>query len=271
MFDRFILASSYNRITEKFNMCFLSNPEAYEPSFNIAPGDSAYIITNYQTKEIKEYTFGLKYLGKKYPNPAPFLRAEANRNSNNDPNYSGAKAIFLQPETRNLIRNQRCLVLADAFVVESENKHYLVYLRNKTRPFAFAGVWDKYEGSKGKEYAFAIITTTSNKLLYKLGQNRMPVILNSWNESAWLRPGSRLSDVLNLLEAFPTSRMNAYPIDNRIKDKSLNNKSLVQPIGKKILYEPVYKFRKGRSRKERDESDLPTLAERAGLDPSKFK
>ena len=99
----------------------------------------------------------------------------------------------------------------------------------------------------------------------------MPVILNSWDESAWLKPGTRLSDVLNMLEAYPTNLMNAYPIDKTIADKNLNEKSLVQPTGNKIIYEPVYEIKTRRSPKERTEFDSPTLAERAGLDPNKFK
>ncbi len=38
MFDRFILASSYKRITERFNMCYISDSNLYMPSFNIAVG-----------------------------------------------------------------------------------------------------------------------------------------------------------------------------------------------------------------------------------------
>ena len=77
----------------------------------------------------------------------PFVRAEGDRNSVDNPNYKGSKAIFLKPEFHRLIRYQWCLVLADAFVVSIDTgTPYLVYLRGKQRPFSFAGIWNRTKG-----------------------------------------------------------------------------------------------------------------------------
>ncbi len=56
------------------------------------------------------------------------------------------------------------MVLADAFVVGLENKPYLVYLRDKKRPFCFAGIWYKsIDGNTGDEVtSFGIITVVVN-------------------------------------------------------------------------------------------------------------
>jgi putative SOS response-associated peptidase YedK len=49
---------------------------------------------------------------------------------------------------RHAIRKQRCLVPADAFIEgpkkERLNKPYVVYANNIDRPFAFAGIWDRW-------------------------------------------------------------------------------------------------------------------------------
>ena len=130
MFDRFILASNYHRITERFNRSQLSNPESYVPSFNIAAGQEAYVITDFQSKEIHQFRWGLQH-----PNGSgliPFVRAEGDRNPNDDVNYKGSKAIFLKTEYQYLIRRQRCLVLADAFVVGVHKHPYLIYLRDRS-------------------------------------------------------------------------------------------------------------------------------------------
>ncbi len=141
--DRFILASNLKRIETRFSMAKLPELVDYTPSYNIAPGDKSYIINNHQTKEILLYDFRLRGNG----DVLPFVRAEGDRNSEDNPDYKGSKAIFLKPEFNRLIRYQRCLVLADAFVVGiDESKPHLVYLRDKKRPFAFAGIWDRITG-----------------------------------------------------------------------------------------------------------------------------
>lgn len=261
-FDRFILASNFKRIETRFSMAKLPELVEYTPSYNISPGNKSYIINNNQTKEIQLFDFGLNING----DIMPFVRAEGDRNSDDNPNYRGSKAIFLKPEFNRLIRYQRCLVLADAFIVgvETENP-YLVYLRSKQRPFSFAGIWNnsKNEITGEIDFSFAIITIPSNPLMLKLGLKRMPVILLNEYESTWLRTSAQLSDILSMLSPYPVNLMNAYPISAKIADKTLNDISLIQPIGKPFYQEPTYV----RYKKTKRENSFPnvTLAERMGV------
>lgn len=269
MFDRFILASNFKRISARFSMAKLADSSVYIPSCNIAPNTNANAIINYQTKVIEQAVFGLKGLGSKYPTTLPFVRAEGKRNQSDSPYYTGSKAIFLEPELKNLIRKQRCLVLADAFIIglESNNPH-LVYLRGKKRPFAFAGIWNRtIDEVTGEDiYSFAIITTTANSLVAGLGVKRMPVILHIEYENRWLRPSSELFEILNMLAPYPTNLMNAYRIGLEILDSEKNDISLVQPVGKPILQE----FKGGWVKKKKvakDYTNAPTLAERMKIKP----
>ena len=265
MFDRFILASNFDRIATRFNRASLVANETYTPSYSIAAGDKSYVITDSQKREIKQFKFGMSGLGTKLPKYLPFVRAEGDRNLKDDPYYSGSKAIFLKPEFRNIIRQQRCVVLADAFVVGIEKKNpYLVYLRDKQRPFAFAALWNCYFNDEvGEEVnSFAIITTTANKLIQHLGYKRMPVILKQQCESRWLRSSTQLSEALDMLSPYPFNLMNAYPISTKIEDLNINNKSLVQPCGKPVLHEPKnVPYVRVRKQKENHCPNI-TLAER---------
>lgn len=256
MFKSYILASHIERVAKRFSMARLPGSECYEPSYNISQGSTAYVITNSQTKDIRSFRFGITGLGKKFPDVTCFVRSEGNRNLKDDPFYTGSKAIFLQPELRTIIRSQRCLVLADAFIV-GENPH-LVYLRHKKRPFAFAGIWSEVDGVE----SFAIITTPSNDLLYKLGLKRMPVILRIEDENRWLRPSTELAEVLGMLNPYPTEHMNAYPISKY--NSNLNDVSLVQPIGKPILQESKYVPFPKKKKPVKDYSNMPTWGEREG-------
>ncbi len=261
MFKNFVLASNFKRIENRFSMAKLPDLVDYKPSYNISVGDSCYIINNNQTKEIQSFEFGLRC----NDSILPFVRSEGNRNLDDNPNYTGSKAIFLKPEYSRLIRFQRCLVLADALIIGiSDNKPYLVYLRGKQRPFAFAGIWDRVKDkTTGEEkYSFAIITTTSNQLMFKLGLKRMPVILFNEYESTWLRSSAQLSDILSMLSPYPSNLMNAYPISDKINDKTQNEISLIQPIGKPVYHESVNVWK----RKPKRENSFPnaTLADRMG-------
>lgn len=116
------------------------------------------------------------------------MRTEGDRYSDDDLNYEGSKAIFLQPEFMNIIRKQRCLVLADAFIVDVELMNpYLVHLRNRQRPFVVVDIHNKHLGDAGEEVtSFAIIAVPANKLLHQLGYKRMPVILRQHYESSYI-------------------------------------------------------------------------------------
>ena len=192
------------------------------------------------------------------------MRAEGKRNLSDDPNYTGSKAIFLEPEFKSLIRSQRCLVIADGFILKSNKKAYLIYLRDKKRPFAFAGIWNK---SKDDELTFAILTTTSNSLVEKLGHKRMPVILHMEQEHRWLRKSTELSEVLGALNPYPHFLMNAYPIDINLLETD-DDISIIQPIGEPIIFESRRQVERKRKKVVKDDSHSPTLGERAGLKPN---
>lgn len=263
MFDRYLLVSDIKRIQSQLGIAKITCSSPYIPSFNIGFDDNAYVIANYQTKELQPFKFGLNGIGEtKY-----FIRAEGKRNLDDDPRYSGSNAIFLMPEFRKIIRSQRCLVLADAFVVGlGNNAPQLIYMRNRQRPFVFAGIWNETinEDSGQSEYSFAIITTTSNSLLEGFGLNRMPVILDNQNINRWLNPSAPLGQILSMLKAYPSEQMNAYPISTRIADKTLNDKSLVKPLGKPLFEENIGVEIKnwGWRRKKNDSTDKISWGER---------
>jgi putative SOS response-associated peptidase YedK len=265
-FDRFILASNFKKIESRYSMAKLPELADYNPSYNIALGDKSYVINKNQTKEIQSYNFGLNVQG----STVPFVRSEGDRNLEDNSNYKGSKAIFLLPEYNRLIRNQRCLVLADAFVIGIVTGNpYLVHLQSKQRPFSFAGIWNmtKDDTTGHDVYSFAIITTPANPLILKLGLKRMPVILHSEYESTWLRYSAQLSDILSMLNPLPANLMNAYPVSTRIADKKLNDISLVQPAGKPVYTENItYRKMSRLGKKETGENKIHvTLEERMKL------
>ncbi|KJF45393.1 SOS response-associated peptidase [Draconibacterium sediminis] len=285
MFDRYILASSYQRIRSKFDMASLPEGEEYIPSYNIAPGHTAYVIIpglnesperngmnpvlkaffeeRKPSKVIRSFNFGLQGVEK---NTVNFIRAEGDRNQSNDPHYTGSKAIFLKPHYKKIIREQRCLVLADAFIVGIDKRPYLVYMKNKKRPFGFAGLWNKANDTDGNEiYSFGILTTVANPLIRKLGYDRMPVIIPEYSERRWLSISNTLSQVLDMLKPYPAHLLNAYPVSESISNPANNDLSVIQPVGRRLYSEKLEPLSRKRVKPVREPMDSPTMGEVAKM------
>ena len=233
-FYSFVLAGNLKKIQPRHPMLVMPEQDKYIPNFNIRPGNVSYVITTDKPKQLQQFEFGLKGLR----TVRPFLRSEGTRNPYDDLNYNGAKAIFLQLGLKQLIHNRRCLVLADAFITGKPETPYLVYLRNKQRPFCFAGIWNKTIAEETGEdvFSFGIITVTANELIAGLGIKRMPVIVHPQDEGKWLNPAANLSKIIGLLEVCPTKLMNAYPV-SPLETKSENSISLIQPKGDPVINE----------------------------------
>ena len=137
----------------------------------------------------------------------------------------------------------------------------MVNLQNKNRPFVFAGIYDRWINPESKEVveSFAIITTVANSLLQGIGAKRMPMILSRSNELQWIRASNHLSDVLRLLSPYPAEKMNAYPVSEMVNTEGLNEPSMLNPVGEKLLVEinPVRVEGGYRVHKQKGASDKP--------------
>ncbi len=240
--DRYFLVQTQEKLEQRFNLD--SNfSVAVEPSYNIAVGHYASVITNGEPKKLQMFRWGMKPVGGKKSKEFAFARVEGEtRNLADNPNYSGGKGIIHDVTFRKAIRHNRCLVLADGYWLGSKEhglKHpYLVYLRNKVRPFAFAGVWNMENDENGLEdFSFAIITTPGNTLIHQLGHKRCPVILTGSKEKLWLNNNADLASITSILRIPKVEIMNAYPAKGDITDPDNNEKTVVEPIGQRIFEE----------------------------------
>jgi putative SOS response-associated peptidase YedK len=242
MCGRYILIQKAEVLEKRFGVII---PDAIKlvPSYNIAPGKFAPVITNTHPHEIQLFRFGMTPSWMDKPRLFINARAEGDHNPDNNPGYTGAKGIITKPAFRKVIRSQRCLVPADAFIEGPEkeklNRPFVVYLRDKVRPFAFAGIWDGWENRESGEliYSFAIITTVANDLMQKIQHHRSPVILHREDEKNWLSNTLPLSEVTRLLVPYPGELMNAYPIAPTIKNPRADDPGLIHPAGQRLMPE----------------------------------
>lgn len=237
MIKNFILASNLQTIENKFHFHLGDYTQPIEPSYKIGCNDLTYVVTCENPHEIKIMRFGYTPHWSKKPLDTLNARAEGDKNPFDDPYYDGARAIFQNNCFKRSIQTQRCLVVADAFyAINSQDKPYLVYLEDRVRPFCFAGVYDYWKNPQTNQIqsGFAIITTTANELFMQMGVDRMPVILPTGRENDWLKTDRMLSQVLGMLNEYPSEKMNAYPIEETLLNSDVNDKSLLQTIGDKL-------------------------------------
>ena len=91
-------------------------------------------------------------------------------------------------DRRTDFRQRRCFIAADGFYEwkrqGSEKQPYFIGLKNN-EPFAFAGLWEHWEGQGESIDSCTIIVTEANELLSEV-HDRMPVILPRENYDEWL-------------------------------------------------------------------------------------
>ncbi len=242
MCGRYVLVQKVEIIEQRFNVTADSSLK-WKPNYNIGPGVFAPVITSEHPKVLQLMQFGMTPFWAKKKMYLFNARAEGDKNKENNPQFSGSKDIILKPAFRKPIRSQRCLVIADAFIEGTTAKGlkdpYLVYLKNKVRPFAFAGIYDIWQDPKtGEELgSFSIITTTANELMHKIPHHRSPVILTRSTEDIWLKSNAPLTDITRLLHPYDSQFMNAYKISPEISSVKNNNKDLINPLSTPIFSE----------------------------------
>ncbi len=252
MCGRYVVISKLKAIEKRFRTKPLPeglfDPTAFAPNVNVSIGNYAPVITNEFPDVVQLLQFGMTPFWAKKPTYFFNARSEGDHNKEDDPNYRGAMGIINKPAFRHAIRYKRCLVIVDAFIEGSKkdrlNKPYLIYMRERRRPFALAGLWDAWTNKDTGEvlHSFTIITTVANDLLKKVGHHRSPVILSEQHEQEWLDPNLPLSEATALLRPYPAEELNAYPISPRIKSPKINDPYLLEPMGDRIYKEYEYEL-----------------------------
>jgi putative SOS response-associated peptidase YedK len=134
-----------------------------------------------------------------------------------------AETVTEKPAFRSAIR-RRCMVVADGFYEWQQagrtKRPYFIHLHDD-RPFAFAGLWDAWEGPDHSAMETCTILTTSPNELIRPIHDRMPVILPPEAYSCWLDPAIRdFRKLADLLVPYPSDQIEAYQVDSFVNSPS---------------------------------------------------
>jgi putative SOS response-associated peptidase YedK len=141
-----------------------------------------------------------------------------------------AETVADKPAFRSAFRRRRCLVPADGFYEWQKQGRirvpHLLRMRDG-RPFAFAGLWESWEGPDGALETFTILTTEPNTLVAPI-HDRMPVILAPGARETWLHDDDPHA-LAALLRPFDPDAMEALAVSRAVNDTRFDDPSCAQP------------------------------------------
>ncbi len=133
-----------------------------------------------------------------------------------------SETVRSKPAYRDAFLHRRCLVPADGFYEwrrQPDGKQpYRIALTNDV-PFAFAGLWERWQGEGGDGIvSFTIIVTQANDTIRPI-HDRMPVILPPDRHDLWLEGGPAAADEAEaLLKPFHSPSVYAYPVSTFVNN-----------------------------------------------------
>lgn len=222
MCGRFVLIATGRIIAEQFQ---LDHEPVLEPRYNIAPSQPIAAIRldpALTRRELIVLRWGLIPFWAKDPKIGyKMINARS-------------ESVVEKPAFRSAFKQRRCLILADGFYEWEKRKKpkqpYLFRMKDQ-KPFAFAGLWEHWEGGEGEIIeSCTILTTDANDLVITL-HDRMPVILSPDDYASWIDPNAKKPEMLGeFLVPYPADEMQAYPVTNKVNRPSYDEPDCIRPV-----------------------------------------
>lgn len=201
MCGRYSLSKSKIELEERFQSEMLQD---FKPRYNIAPTQLVPIITSQSPKGFSFFYWGITPdFGQNKPVAQKLINARA-------------ESVLEKISFKSCFEKRRCLIPADGFYewkkLGKKTKIPYRFTLREDELFAFAGIWEEYETVNGeKKHTFLILTTRPNEIVSEI-HDRMPVILNRQMEKKWLDNYTPESELLEMLQPFPSDQMLSYTV-----------------------------------------------------------
>jgi putative SOS response-associated peptidase YedK len=138
-----------------------------------------------------------------------------------------------KPSFRSAFRRRRCLIPADGFFewrkAGSAKRPFWIHDPAR-KPFAFAGLWEKWEPKTGDPlYTYSILTREAVPEIRDI-HPRMPVILPESEWSLWTDPDADAGDLLGLFREYRGPRLSSHPVSTRVNAARNDDPSCIEPV-----------------------------------------
>src|SRR5580704_6621758 len=221
MCGRFTLRTPPKDLVEVFQ---LLRTLEMTPRYNIAPTQPVAVVRQGATcREMSLLRWGL------VPSWAKDMKIGASLIN------ARADTIATKPSFRTAFKRRRCLIPADGFYEwkkgEGKTKQPFYIRLKKDYPFAFAGLWEHWEGPDNSAIdSCTIVTTDANETLRTL-HDRMPVILREEDYDRWLDPKIQdPTELGELLKPYSSEEMTAFPISTLVNNARNEAAQCIEPL-----------------------------------------
>ena len=218
MCGRYTLRTPVDSLAERFEID--DHPSSILPSYNIAPTQEVAAVVEEDERRLDLLRWGLVPSWAKDPEMG-------NRMIN-----ARGETVSEKPSFRKAFKTRRCLILADGFYEwqKTDNGKQPYYVRMQdASPFAFAGLWETWNGDGDEMRTCAIITTEANDLMREI-HHRMPVILHPEDYEMWLDPNFEEKEpLIALLKPYPDEAMEAYSVSRRVNRPANDEPGCIEP------------------------------------------
>ena len=222
MCGRYKLSRRKQIVDEYFN----SPPDEqdWNPRYNIAPTQPVPVIRQHPKEPVRTLSlmkWGLIPSWAKDPSAAARMI-----------NARSETASTL-PAFRDALKFRRCLIPADGFyewLRAGNAKQPFCFEVGDGELFAFAGIWDRWQGGGIAVETCSILTTTPNVVTSAV-HDRMPVILDRDDYDLWLDPGMQnVTAISELFKPYDARLMRCYPVSSRINSVVNDDEECSRPV-----------------------------------------
>lgn len=220
MCGRYVLTADAQAIQEQFNLETV--PSGIQPRYNIAPTQPVAVIANDAPRELTHFRWGLIPFWAKDP-------SIGNRMIN-----ARSETLHEKNSFRHAYKRRRCLIPANGFyewMKDGQTKRPMfVHLHNQAL-FAFAGLWERWQGPDGDEIRTCTIITSEPNEKIKALHHRMAVILREGDYDTWLSPDELPPDVLQpLLRPLESEHMDYYKVSTLVNSPANDTPECIAPV-----------------------------------------
>ena len=196
-------------------------PAGYRPRYNVAPGQAVLaILSDGDEDRVATPKWGLVPFWAKDP-------SIGNRLIN-----ARSESVAEKPAFRNAFRKRRCLILADGFYEwrrQPGGKQPMWVQVRDGEPFAFAGLWERWDRGPEPLESCTILTTGANDVMRPI-HDRMPVILEGEAAGDWLDTAASEQRLQEIVEAAAEVPLHPQPVSTLVNSPANDVPECIEPV-----------------------------------------
>lgn len=198
-------------------------PLDFQPRYNVAPTQPVAAVRDAESRRVEWFKWGLI--------PAWAKDASIGARMIN----ARSETLAEKPSFKQAFARRRCLILSDGFFEwyrpadQLPSTPYYITLKEK-KPFAFAGLWERWQLPGQQEtLSCTIITCAANELISPL-HDRMPVILDRETVWQWMS-GEPMDQISEMLKPYSAGKMMLTEVSRMVNNPRLDLPEIILPVG----------------------------------------